>query len=148
VTSKDLVDIGKFFFDYDAHKIYFVNDPTNHVVETSVSRNAFASKGTNVVISGLVIEKFAIPAQMGAIGDQYPADGWTIKDCEIRLNHGTGVNVNGGKVLNCHVHDNGQKGVGAGGNECVISGNEISSNNYAGLGSWWQQICKLAQSYC
>ena len=40
---------------------------------------------------GLVMEKYAIPAQMGAVGDQFPRARWRVENNEIRLNHGTGL---------------------------------------------------------
>ncbi|MBA2480469.1 MAG: right-handed parallel beta-helix repeat-containing protein [Planctomycetes bacterium] len=130
---------GKWFFDYAADKIYFANDPAGHRVETSVSRRAFAGGATGVTIRGLVIEKYAIPAQMGAIGDQYPSRSWTIIDNEVRWNHGTGINVSTGSVVRDNrVHHNGQKGIGAGGDDILIEGNEISFSNVAHFDSGWE----------
>ena len=37
VTSLADVAPGKWFFDYDADRIYFADDPTGHTVETSVT---------------------------------------------------------------------------------------------------------------
>jgi len=83
---------GKWFFDYPNQTIYFMDNPTGHTVETSVTRSAFYGSASNVTISGLIVEKYAIPAQMGAIGDQYPGGGWIISNNETRLNHGQGIN--------------------------------------------------------
>jgi len=76
---------------------------------------------------------------MGAIGDQYPGEGWTIQNTEVTLCHGTGINVaNGGKILGNKVHTNGQKGVGGGGDNILCDGNTISFNNYAGFDMGWE----------
>ena len=107
---------GKWFFDYDADKIYFYDHPSGHKVETSITRTAFAGSATDVTIRGLIIEKYANPAQMGAIGDQRPGDGWIIEDCEVRWNHGAGIRLaSQGRARRNVVHHNGQMGLGGGG---------------------------------
>jgi RNA polymerase sigma factor (sigma-70 family) len=129
----------KWFFDYDADKIYFADDPAGKRVETSVTRCAFAGQGERVAIRSLLIEKYACPAQMGVIGEQYPAKSWSVEDCEIRLNHGTGITLTGGwTVRRCNIHHNGQKGIGGDGSNVVIEDNEIAYNNYAHFSPGWE----------
>src|SRR5262249_13200217 len=79
VTSLDQVKSGAYFLDYDAHTLYLADDPTGKRAELASSRGAFEPTGAHVRVRGLVIEKYAIPAQMGAIGDQYPKDGWEVE---------------------------------------------------------------------
>ena len=118
VLSLPKVGPGTWYFDYDADKVYFFDDPTGRKVEIGVSRCAFSGTATKVTIQGLTVEKYAIPAQMGAIGDQYPPANWTVQDCETRLNHGTGIRMaDGWKVRWNLIHTNGQMGTGGVGND-------------------------------
>jgi Right handed beta helix region len=148
VGSLDAVTSGTWFFDYAAHTIYFADDPTGHTVEISTTRSAFWGPANNVTIQGLVVEKYAVPAQFGAIGDQYPGQNWVISNNEVRWNHGTGITGSSGtQILQNFAHDNGQKGIGGGGVNLVIEGNEISHNNYAGFDPNWESGgAKFAQS--
>lgn len=139
VGSKKDLRPGTFFFDYDADTIYFGDDPHGHKVEVATTRTAFLPTAENVTIRNLTIEKYAIPAQMGAIGDQYPADGWLIENNEIRLNHGLGVKFASNAVVrNNHIHHNGQSGIGGNGANALVQGNELSYNNYAGFSRDWE----------
>jgi parallel beta-helix repeat protein len=131
---------GRYFFDYIGHRIYFTDDPAGHTVETSVSRSAFHGPASNVTIQDLVIEKYAVPDQMGAIGDQQPGTGWTVENNEVRWNHGAGIFAStGARVLHNYVHDNGQLGIGGAGDDILVEGNEIASNrNYSGTDCGWE----------
>jgi len=129
---------GKWYFDYANHSIYFADDPTGHTVETSVTRSAFYGPASHVTIQGLLIEKYANPAQMGAIGDQYPGPGWIILHNEVCRNHGLGIAGGiGSHVSGNHVHHNGELGIGAT-DQSVIENNEIDSNNWAGYDCNWE----------
>jgi hypothetical protein len=140
VSSASAVAPGKWFFDYASDKVYMGDDPTGHRVEIGVARRAFAGAATGVTIDGLIIEKYASPAQMGAIGDQYPAANWTVQNSEVRFNHGVGVMAAGGwKVINNKLHHNGQMGFRAeGGSGLVFESNEVAYNNSAGFNAGWE----------
>lgn len=139
VSSLAQLTPGTWFFDYAADRIYLADDPTGRKVETSVARGAFWGASKGVTIRGLIIEKYAIPAQMGAIGDQYPGPGWIVENNEVRWNHGTGIaGGDGAQILRNFVHHNGQKGIGANGVDVIVDGNEISHNNYAGFSPGWE----------
>ena len=73
VASVQNVGTGTWYFDYGKHQIIFADNPAGHLVETSVARSAFAGAAQKVTIKNVIVEKYAVPAQMGAIGDQYPA---------------------------------------------------------------------------
>src|SRR5690606_5122418 len=62
------VTTGTWHFDYTANRIYIGDDPTGVTVETSVVEYAIQSDADDVVVKGLTIEKFANPAQHGAVG--------------------------------------------------------------------------------
>ncbi|MGH9161334.1 MAG: right-handed parallel beta-helix repeat-containing protein [Vicinamibacteraceae bacterium] len=128
---------GKWFFDYAADRIYVWDDPTGHVVEASVVTYAFDGAASNVTISDLVIEKYANRAEDGAI-QAWDATGWTILDNEVRWNHGIGIHMaDGRRVLNNHLHHNGQMGIGGKGDNSYVVGNEIAYNNTVGFDPYW-----------
>jgi hypothetical protein len=130
---------GQFFFDYPTGRIFFrprnsTDDPAEHKVEYSRIRAAIWGKAAHVTVKNLIVEKFAIPAQMGAIGDQYPGDGWVLENNEARFNHGQGLHVsNGFQMRGNYTHDNGQLGAGGSGNNIVVENNETARNNYLGM---------------
>src|SRR5580658_5299952 len=139
VASLSAVGPGSWYFDYPHHNIYFLDNPSGHLVETSVTRSAFWGSAANVTISGLTVEKYAIPAQFGAIGDQYPGLNWTVTNNEVRSNHGGGIYLRSGShaTLN-YVHNNGQKGIGGNGSNILVEGNQVSFNNWAGFDPGWE----------
>jgi parallel beta-helix repeat protein len=139
VGSWDQVKAGTWFFDYVTHKIYFADDPAGHTVETSVTRSAFTGPAAGVTIRGMIIEKYAIPGQFGAIGDQFPGPNWMVEDNEVRWNHGGGINLgSGSSAIHNHVHHNGQKGMTGDGRNILVQDNEISFNNWAGYAPGWE----------
>ncbi len=135
VASKAQVAEGKFFFDYDANKIYFLDDPTGKKVEASVSPYAFHGVVSGVLIQGLTIEKYSSPIQYGAIGYNAPGEGWVLRNNTVRLNYGVGVRAeSSSRLLNNFIHDNGELGIGCDGDNVLIQGNEIARNGFfAGL---------------
>lgn len=139
VTSTAAVVPGSWYFDYPNHNIYFADDPTGHVVETSVTRSAFSGSAANVSVSGIIVEKYAIPAQFGAIGDQSPGPNWIVRGNEVRWNHGAGIALlNNSQATMNYVHHNGQKGIGGVGTNILVQGNRVSYNNWAGFDAGWE----------
>ncbi len=67
VDRPEAVTAGTWYFDYEADEIHLGSDPTGSEVELSTARYAFTGSAAGVVISGLTVEKFATPAQAGAI---------------------------------------------------------------------------------
>lgn len=129
---------GKWHFDYTADRIYFADDPTGRRVETSVTRHAFEGHAESVTVRGLVIEKYANPAQNGAVRGN-STRGWVVEENEIRLNHGVGIRIGHGMVVrNNKVLRNGQLGIGGIGDDVLVEGNEIAYNNAAGFNWEWE----------
>jgi len=118
VLSLAAVGPGTFYFDYAAQRIYVGDDPAGHVLEGAAVEYAFQGSaqggGSGVTMQGLIIEKYANPAQMGVVGHTSPGDNWVISGNEIRYNHGYGVIIGhpGVQVLNNKIHHNGQLGIG------------------------------------
>jgi hypothetical protein len=147
VDSLHKVGPGSYFFDYPADRIYFIDDPTGRVVETTVLRHAFQNTADSVTIRGLIVEKFGPPAQDGAIRGMYNTGasmryGWLVENNEVRFNHGTGIRMSDrARVLNNYVHTNGQQGIAGGGRGSLVEGNEIAYNNYANYSYGWEAGC-------
>jgi hypothetical protein len=150
--SQTMPSIGanEWWFDYNAHVIYFRDDPTGHNVETSVQNNAFGGPANNILIQYLTVEKFANMYPVGAIavyhGNNQLTQGtsWVVANCEVRLNHGFGIRTSYRlHVVNNYIHDNGQNGIAGGmatpsepanqsaNSEILIQGNTINHNDYA-----------------
>lgn len=143
VTTLGEVGPGKWHFDYAADKIYLADNPSGRKVEVSVTRYAFGGRAQHVTIRGLIIEKYAVPAQFGAINGADASDvlstAWLIQHCEVRLNHGRGIHTGHQMhILNNFVHHNGQLGIGGLGDNILVEGNEIAYNNYAGFAADWE----------
>ncbi len=128
VTSQAQVGPGKWYFDYVDDRIYVGDDPSGHRIETSVSAYAFGGTASDVTLRQLVIEKYASPAQAGAVqGDA--TSGWRIEDCEVRQSHGIGIRIGDNwQVRGCRVHANGQLGLARGGAGSLIERCEIYGN--------------------
>lgn len=139
VDRLDMVRSGDFFFDYGANAIYFVDDPTNHVVEVAVTwQAAFDGTARNVTIENLIVEKYATRGQFGAIRG-LDSDSWTVRNNIVRLNHGAGINVgNRMQVINNRVLQNGQIGISGKGTDILVEDNQIAYNNYAGFSYGWE----------
>ena len=135
VTSLAQVGPGKWYFDYDAGKVYMADDPTGRTVELSASPYAFYSSASNVTIEGLVVEKYASPTQRGAIGFSGPGTGWVVRGNEVRWNHGAGIRPGDGmQILSNNVHHQGQIGIAGSGAGVIVEGNELAYNNTDGFG--------------
>jgi parallel beta-helix repeat protein len=135
VDSIGAVGPGTFFFDYAADRIYFVDDPTNRTVEASVTGKAFEGFATDVLISGLVIEKYATPVGEAAVG---VGTRWTLQYSEIKLNHYAGVGT--GTESHVHhnsIHHNGCFGLVGSGNYATVEYNELAYNNFARFNPYW-----------
>lgn len=145
VSSRGAVGSGKWHFDYGSDRIYIGDDPAGKRVETSVTEVAFKGQVNGVTVTGLVIEKYANPAQVGAIDTRNDPSGktngsnWFIANNEVRNTHGVGIKAtNGSKVTGNYVHHNGQMGMGGVGDGLLIENNEIAYNNAAGYEWGWE----------
>ena len=137
VTSASALEPGSWFFNYDTDEIHLADDPTGHLIETSVEKMAFSGSAQNVEVRSLIIEKYATPAQSAAIG--VGAQFWVIQHNEVRFNHGIGIGTWNNNVIRAnYVHHNGQMGMGGQGSNVIVEFNEIAHNNTAGYNSLWE----------
>jgi parallel beta-helix repeat protein len=135
VGSRAEVSTATWFFDLQNHEVVLSSDPTGAQVEMSRVGTAFDRGHRGVTIRGLVIEKFASPAQFAAV---MPDKEWTIEGSEIRFNHGIAVKVAAGDIIrDNYIHHNGQFGLAGGGIDSLIENNEIAANNTAGFSAGW-----------
>ena len=129
---------GQYAYDAAASELYIADDPSGHTVEVATAIFAFGDTADDVSIDGLVIEKYASPAQRGAI-NALGRSGWSITNCEVRLNRGAGIILGSdGRVTSCNIHHNGQLGIGGEGSGITIEGSEIHSNNTGGFDFGWE----------
>jgi parallel beta-helix repeat protein len=135
VASRDDVGADSWYLDYDSDTLFLGRDPTGAEVELSALPLAFGGEATDVTIEGLVIEKYASPAQRGAID---VGKGWTIAGNEIRLNHGAALYPGSDTLVTDNfLHDNGQMAIDGGGNDSTYERNEIAYNNTGGFSFEW-----------
>lgn len=148
VEDRRSLEPGRFFFDYDADRIWLAEDPSQlGLIETSVVPYAFSGDDVaDVRIQNLVIERYASPAQMGAVGGER-VHGWTLQGLTVRHNHGGGIRIGPGMtVQDSSIVDNGQIGiVGAGRDPAddrtapvVIRRNEIARNLVLDYDPTWE----------
>ena len=136
VDSIGAVGPGTFFFDYAADRIYFVDDPTNRTVEASVTAKAFEGFATDVLISGLVIEKYATPGRRGGGGRRNALDPSVFRDQAepLRRRRDRGPNPT---LHHNSIHHNGCFGIIGAGNYATVEYNEIAYNNFARFNPYW-----------
>lgn len=148
VATKSEVGAGSWYFDYATDTIFLGDNPNGKTVETTVTRNAFSGYVGGVTIQNVTVEKYANPAQTGAVmagngpgGPNISIAGWTIDTVVAQYNHGGGieyVNANGMVIRNSKVLYNGQIGLGGTGTNVLIENNEIAHNNTARYSYGWE----------
>lgn len=135
VASIGTVVAGTWFYNYATNVVYVGDNPAGHLVELSVAENAFKSAVGHVTIYNLVIEKFAVLVQHGAIEDSGTTGGWNVHHTELRYNHGRGVTVgNAWHLHHNNIHHNFQMGIGGGGTNSLVDFNAIAYNRSAVVG--------------
>ena len=136
--DRDGVGPGWFYYDPEAGRVVFAEDPAGRLVEFSLTPHAFRSKAANVLIHGVTAEKYANAAQRGAI-DGKDAENWTVQNSIARLNAGAGISVGtGGRIVASEMHRNGQIGAVLVGKNVVLQGNRITENNQLGFDFTWE----------
>jgi hypothetical protein len=145
VGSLPELSSGEFFFDYATDRVHIADNPAGHKVEVGLvtqSLRSFRTSADDVLVRGVVIEKFATPANMYALEGN---DGWVLDDVEIRLNHACGATA---EVLrNSVVHDNGQCGFSTADNDgALVDGNEFYGNHRTPIAGWHTAAVKVLRS--
>ncbi len=122
----------------DGYALHLADNPSGRKIEIGATPRAFSGRARNVVLKELVIEKYASPAQKGAI-DARDGVGWSLENVVVRLNHGVGIRIGTKFHLRGGSYSrNGQLGVGGVGTDSVIEDVEIAHNNYAGFSAAWE----------
>lgn len=133
---------GTVYTDAATGLSYLADDPRGRVLERTRRLYAFDNAGARgVTVRGLIVEKYATPAQQGAIfGDENPrATDWLIEGNEVRLNSGSGIATGERSIVRRNkVHRNGQLGISPNGADVLIEGNEIYENNIHGFDAAWE----------
>ncbi len=114
VSAKSrLTGSGTWFLDYGKNRIYLKANPTSlRQIEASKASYAIEGENTkNVTIQNITFEKYASRSSHGAIHAHNTAN-WTITQVTSRLNHGAGITVGPGTVIEgSKFVDNGQIGI-------------------------------------
>jgi parallel beta-helix repeat protein len=135
VLTLEEVNEDTWFFDSGSGELWVGRDLSGGTVEVSVLPFAFGSDASGVTLDSLVVEKYASPAQRGAL---IPGAGWTIVNTEVRFNHGQGIRLARDLTISgSYLHHNGQFGVAGGGVGVKVIDNEISHNGTAGFNPFW-----------
>ncbi len=151
-SSLPTIASGQWWFDYKNDVIYFHDNPSGHLVETSVVPAVAVGPANDVTFQYLTMKEFAVPLGEGGL---WPANGrvtdaqrqanglnWIVENCEMWGHHSTPIAPNYGmQVLNNYIHDNGQLGIGGGfgpdnnriPSGFLVQGNLITHNNYANV---------------
>lgn len=141
VLARNELGPGRFFIDAD-RRLVVADDPKRHRIEVSAVPYAFLGNGAReVTVANLVVERYANPAQRGAIYSHHNrrASGWTVTHNLVRLNSGLGILAGAGaRILANRVERNGQLGVSASYEGALIEGNEIDGNNTRGYDPAWE----------
>lgn len=139
--------------DGDTATIHIGIDPSNARLEISVVPHLFQQAAgiwsgesgvSNVTLKNLVVDMFATSAQRAALVTSrniaaagLEDGGWVVENVEVRNSHGRGINQAFGAVIShCHVHHNGQMGLGGGWGTLFAS--EVAWNNAAGFNHKWE----------
>ena len=116
------------------------------LVETSVVPAAIAvplgRRASGVVVSQLVIEKYASPTQQAAVGGAGAVD-WTLRRITVRYNHGAGAELGPGTLMEgSKVHHMGQEGLIGGGDAAtrptVLRDTEVAYNKTLSFDPGWE----------
>ncbi|KQT88374.1 right-handed parallel beta-helix repeat-containing protein [Aurantimonas sp. Leaf443] len=141
VTEPQALEPGRFLVDARG-RVVLADDPAGRLVEAGGARYAFLSNGARgVTVSDLTVEKYANPAQRGAIyDDRSPAAAdWRIEHNDVRLNAGLGILAGPGAAISGNlVHHNGQLGISFSDAGVLIEGNVVAYNNLGGFDPAWE----------
>lgn len=139
VESLEALVPGTWFFDYPADRIYVAEDPAGHDIETSVAPFAFEGSERGVTIRDITVERYANPAQHGAIQSEGPD--WLIEGVHAEQNHAVGIIITGDRTVlrNSTMMHNGQMGAGGSdAHDALVEGVEIGYNNEIGFDTDWE----------
>jgi hypothetical protein len=157
VTAASELAPGRWYLDEAAGRLYVADTPARlGLIETSVVPMAIGAPTTtgppDVTIENLVIEKFASPTQVAAVGGPGSSD-WTIRWVTVRYNHGTGIELGPGTLVeHCSVHHMGQEGLSGGGDAIrrptIVRSTEVAYNRTLTFDPEWDAGgAKLSHAY-
>jgi parallel beta-helix repeat protein len=130
----DLVDATGFYQDYAAGRVYLGFDPAGHTIVMASKTYAINSNAANIRITGIKVQHYAPPSQLGTISLQ--GSGVEVDHCEITDTHAIGIFLDGatnGYVHDNHVHHCGQLGIGVHASDGArVAVNHLHNNNTDG----------------
>jgi hypothetical protein len=146
VTTLAELRPGCWYLDQSAHLLYLAQDPRAlGLIETSLTPTAITaptgSQSSDVTIENLVIEKYASPIQVAAVGGPGGRN-WTIRWVTVRYNHGTGIEMGPGTLVeHSEIRDMGQEGLDGGGDALdrptILRASEVAYNRTLSVDPEW-----------
>jgi hypothetical protein len=146
VTSLSDLAPGRWYHEEATGRLYVAeNPPTLGLIELSVVPMAIGAPTPigppDVSIENLVIEKYASPTQAAAVGGPGSTD-WTIRWVTVRYNHGTGIELGPGTLVeHCSIHHMGQEGLSGGGDAIrrptMVRSTEVAYNRTLSFDPDW-----------
>ncbi len=145
VLSRAEMAPGTFCADTEQRALYVWladgSDPREHLVEASTRTVIFCAEGEGrdyICVRGFIFRFCANPAQHGALFAR--GNHWVVEDNVFEWTNGAGLSFRGrGHVIRNNIcRNNGQLGMGGGGAELVLEGNQLLYNNVKGFNPGWE----------
>jgi hypothetical protein len=121
----------------------FIGDPGAVMDGENVVQYAFRSSAgnpDNVTIRGIRVTRYAPPLQLAMIEGAFygnPGEltsGWVVENCEIDNSTNVGIKLGSNWIVrNNNIHHNARLGLGSGGSNSLVEGNEIAYNWLPGV---------------
>lgn len=129
VFSLDDLEDGTWHQDRETGLVRLGFDPGDSPVEISYHTHAIIGSAADVTIENITVERYASPAQHGAIhGDR--TQRWRVLKVVVQDNSGTGIRLGRSWLLTDSViRRNGQLGIGGNAPGTTLLGNVIVHNN-------------------
>jgi hypothetical protein len=139
VASTDQLTASNWFYDSTNGTAVINFNPGSKTFEIGTSTCAFCGYATNVTVKNLTVERYASPSQTGAIGGNGNGSYWDVSNVVGLYNHGGAIQIGANSTVeSSYLHHNGQKGIGGGGANLRIVGNELAYNNYDWFDYGWE----------
>jgi parallel beta-helix repeat protein len=146
VASLSAVAPGTWYFNHTTNTITIGNNPSGHLVETSVTPTAFDGIADHVTVENMTIQMYATELQNATIqagprpgGWADGGDGWLLQDLLVRWNHGVAIAMGNNTIVRyVQANQNGNLGlIGNAASGGLVDQTEVAGNNTVGVDTNW-----------